>query len=590
MTDYGRGSGSEPWHPEDPLFGDMYEQGYQPPQQQADWQDPYATGPQQQYPPQGGQYPQEQYPQQQGYPPQQPQNPQNPPQYGEQPQQHPYPQQGNYDGWDPGTQQQGGYGQQDPYGGQQPQDPYGGQQPDFYGQNGYPPPQQPQYREQPQQPGQPQHGQPQGQPQQGPQPGQPQQPQPRRQEPAAAPLRTAPAETGEWEPDDQADPREHAFFSGGDEGEDEHDTPASTPGGGGRRAGKAQAKGGKKRRSGCACLVVVLVLGGGLAGAAYFGNSFYQSHFGPAPDYSGQGVGDVQVEIPKGSTITTMGNLLKNAGVVKSVDAFTEAARKNPKGQFIQAGVYVLHKNMSAASAVTMMLDPNSQNAMIIPEGWRATRIYQEIDSKLGQKAGTTAAAVKGVNLGLPSWANGDVEGFLFPAKYSVAKGMKPLDLVKQMVNQAKAEYTHDDLENAANKAGKSPRDIVKIASLIQAEAQESQDFGRVSRVIYNRLGQNMALGFDSTLNYAMGRSTLNTSNKDTQFASPYNTYLHKGLPPGPIDNPGHQAIEAALSPTDGNWLYFVTVKPGDTRFTDSYAVHQKNVADFNAYQREHSG
>jgi len=151
-------------------------------------------------------------------------------------------------------------------------------------------------------------------------------------------------------------------------------------------------------------------------------------------------------------------------------------------------------------------------------------------------------------------------------------------------------EYTQDGVQAAAGKLGKTPREIVNIASLIQAEAQEPEDFGRVSRVIYNRLSQNVALGFDSTINYAKGRSTLDTTTKDTQYQSPYNTYLHKGLPPGPIDNPGHDALEAALNPTPGNWLYFVTVKPGDTRFTASYAEHQKNVADFNKYQKEHGG
>ncbi|WP_327292091.1 endolytic transglycosylase MltG [Streptomyces sp. NBC_01198] len=657
MTDYGRGSGSEPWHPDDPLFGDAYDrgQGYQQPQQQqppppqgGEWQDPYATGQhQQQYPQQGtGQYPQQhqqQYPQQQ-YPAQQPQQG-----TGQYPQQQ-YPQQGGY-GYDPGAQQPydngahgtydtgshstggygndtgshstggygndtgshstggygndtgshstGGYGNQDPYAGQQ--------QPDYYGQGGgyQQQPQQPQqYRQQPVGPGMQQPQQPGGpgmqQPQQGGQPGQPgrpapgqgrlQQPAPgaRPQEPGVRPLRTAPAETGEWDPEGEADPREHAFFSGHDD-DDDDDVPA-TGEAGGRRAGRNQPKGGKKRRSGCACLTVLLVLGGGLSGAVYYGYGVYQDHFGPAPDYSGEGTGSVQVDVPKGATLVIMGNLLKNAGVVKSVDAFTAAARNNPKGQSIQAGVYSLKKNMSAKSAVVMMLDPKSQSAMIIPEGWRATRIYAAIDSKLGLKTGTTAAQVKGVNLGLPAWAKGNLEGFLFPAKYSVGKSMKPVDIVKQMVNQAQAEYTRDGIEAAASKAGRTPLEIVEIASLIQAEAQEADDFGKVSRVIYNRLDQGMKLQFDSTINYAMGRSTLTTSNSDIHYKSPYNTYDNKGLPPGPIDSPGHQAVEAALNPTSGNWLYFVTVKPGDTRFTNNFATHQKNVQDFNDYQKEHGG
>lgn len=571
MTDYGRGSGSDPWHPDDPLFGDSYDrgQGYQQPPphpQGGEWQDPYATGQhQQQYPQQGtGQYPQQQYPMQEHS-------------TGQYPQQ--TPQQGGYGydtgshgTYDTGSHQTGGYsGGQDLYGGQQ--------HPDYYGQGGYQQPQQPQQYSQ--QPGG-------GMPAPGPGIQQPPGAQPGGPAPRQAGTRTmpaVPAEPGEWEADDNSGPREHAFFADRDDDDDDDDLEAGTA-----RSGRNQPKGGKKRRSGCACLTVLLVLVGGVGGAAYYGYGVYQDHFGPAPDYSGQGSGSVQVSIPKGSTLTTMGNLLKNAGVVKSVDAFTAAARKNPKGQTIQAGVYQLNKQMSAASAVTLMLDPKSQNAMIIPEGWRATKIYAEIDTKLGLRAGTTAQQVKGVDLGLPSWAKGNVEGFLFPMKYSVGKGMKPVDVVKQMVDQAEAEYTKDGVEDGAKKAGKTPLEIVEIASLIQAEAQEPDDFGKVSRVIYNRLDQDMLLQFDSTINYAMGRSTLTTSNKDTSYKSPYNTYKYKGLPPGPIDSPGHDAIQAALTPTSGNWLYFVTVSPGDTRFTNDFAVHQKNVQDFNDYQNAHGG
>ncbi|MEU3459093.1 endolytic transglycosylase MltG [Streptomyces sp. NPDC006733] len=575
MTDYGRGQGSEPWHPEDPLFGD---QGYQ---QQDAW-DPYATGQQPQYPYNGQQAPQQQYPQQEQQPqhqqyPHQQQYPQQQGQYGQQEQyqqqgypqqqQQQYPQQGHpqqqghqqqghpqqYNDWDTSGVSSAPYGANpgDPYGGQPPADPYG-QQPDFYGQGGYPPPQQPQHR-------QPEQHQPEQQPQQ--------------------PMRSAPENTGDWEA--ESEPETHAFFADDtDEAEPEEEAPAGR--GGRKRGGKSGKKEGKKRRSGCACLVVLLVLGGGVGGVGYFGYQFYESHFGAAPDFSGEGTGDVQVEIPKGSTLTDMGNILKTAGVVKSVDAFTAAAGKNPKGKSIQAGIFLLHKEMSAASAVTMMTDPSKQSAIIIPEGRRATEIYEAIDKRLGAKAGTTLAASKGADLGLPAWAQGNVEGFLFPAKYSVGKATKPVDLLKAMVKQAEAEYAKDNIEVEARKVNKTPLQIVTIASLIQAEAQQDDEFGKVSRVIYNRLDKDMALGFDSTINYAMGRSTLNTSTKDTKFPSPYNTYLHKGLPPGPIGNPGHQAIDAALHPTAGNWLYFVTVKENDTRFTDSYTEHQKNVQEFN--------
>jgi UPF0755 protein len=552
MTEYGRGHGSEPWYPDDPLFGDPYQPQQHQYQQQSYGHDQGHDQDQGGWDPYGGGQQQPQYPydDQRRYHPQQPQ---------------PQPQ---YDAW----------GNPVPYGdqyGDQYGDPYGGSgQPDYYTQQD------------------------------------PSRAQPPREEPPQEPLRADPEPPADWDPDPapgEAD--DHPFFSDAPSTASDDEDDDSLEGRGARRrngrttAGKGKAakggKGGKKRRSGCACLVVVLVLGGGIGAAGWFGYRFYQSHFGPAPDFSGQGSGEVQVEIPDGSTLTSMGNILKKAGVVKSVDAFTTAAGKNPKGSTIQGGVYILHKQMSAAAAVTMMLNPKAQSVLIIAEGMRDTQIYQAVDAKLGLTAGTTkkVAATQIKKLGLPGWADDNaeikdpLEGFLFPSRYPVAKNTKPVDLLRQMVARATAEYSQYDLAGQAKKFGlKSPLQIVTVASLVQAEAQQNDEFGKVSRVIYNRLDQNMFLGFDSTINYALGRSTLSTTTADTKLQSSYNTYINKGLPPGPIGNPGHQAMQAATSPTEGPWLYFVTVKPGDTRFTDNFAVHQKNVQEFNQYQRKNGG
>lgn len=596
MTEYGRGPGSQSWHPDDPLYGNQqewddgqysgYQNGWAPsPQQdggypgppgQYGYPDGQGTGQHQQYPPQ-------QYvpPHQQQHYEQQPYQQQPYQQYaGQQPQQqYQQPVQQQYGGWE-GTQGGGqvydpSYGAvgTDPYG-MPPVDPYGtGEQPDYYAaQGGYPPPQ-PQHLRQ--RPGHEQQGWHQGQqaPYQDPQHGRG--PEAWRED--------ADPDTG-WDPG--PDQGEHAFFSERDEdgpGFDEDDDPAS----GGRRGTSTRRGSGKPRRSGCACLVVSAVLVGGVGTVGYFGYDFYQSHFAPAPDFSGDGKGEVQVEIPDGATIADMGAALKREGVVKSGGAFVEAVKDNKKAQGIEAGTYTLRKEMSGASAVDMMLDPASQNRLIIAEGRRATEIYANIDKKLGADKGTTEKAAKSGGLGLPKWAEGKPEGFLFPSRYSVGKNTEPKDVLKQMVRRAEAEYTRTGLVEKAKKADKTPREVLTIASLIEAEAQEDHEFGKVSRVIYNRLDEDMHLGFDSTINYAKGRSTLNTSVQDTRYPSPYNTYLHRGLPPGPISNPGHQAIEAALGPTKGNWLYFVTVKPGDTRFTDSKAEHDQNVRDFNNEQNK---
>ena len=122
----------------------------------------------------------------------------------------------------------------------------------------------------------------------------------------------------------------------------------------------------------------------------------------------------------------------------------------------------------------------------------------------------------------------------------------------------------------------------VTVASIVQAEAASKADMGKVARVVFNRLKRGMPLQMDSTINYALNRSTLKTTEADTRLDSPYNSYQRMGLPPTPIANPGEDAMRAAISPPPGDWLYFVTVKAGDTRFTADYAEHQRNVAEFN--------
>lgn len=150
------------------------------------------------------------------------------------------------------------------------------------------------------------------------------------------------------------------------------------------------------------------------------------------------------------------------------------------------------------------------------------------------------------------------------------------------MVGTANKRFTGAPVAAGAQRNALNVYQAVTIASIVQAEAAAKEDMGKVARVVFNRLERGMPLQMDSTINYALGRSTLDTATKDTRIDSPYNSYQRMGLPPTPIDNPGDVAMTAAINPTPGDWLYFVTVKPGDTRFTADYAEHQRNVAEFN--------
>ncbi|WP_338693959.1 endolytic transglycosylase MltG [Streptomyces sp. Q6] len=243
-----------------------------------------------------------------------------------------------------------------------------------------------------------------------------------------------------------------------------------------------------------------------------------------------------------------------------------------------------------AATAVAVPLalaggDEGRPTALTIPEGWRSGQIYAAVDKALELPAGSTKKAVPKAGLKLPSDAGGNPEGYLFPATYPLTDKSTPQSVLAYMVNTANKKYGGPNTTAGADHDAMNLYQTVTIASIVEAEADNAQDMAKVARVILNRLDHGMPLQMDSTINYALGRSTLATSDKDTKLQSPYNTYARMGLPPSPIGNPGEQALKAAISPAQGDWLYFVTVKPGDTRFTADFDEQQRNVAEFNKNQ-----
>jgi UPF0755 protein len=225
--------------------------------------------------------------------------------------------------------------------------------------------------------------------------------------------------------------------------------------------------------------------------------------------------------------------------------------------------------------------------SLVIPEGWRANQVYEAVDKALALPAGTTRKSLAKTDLKLPNDAEGNPEGYLFPATYPLDEKTTPEQLLRAMAETAHKKFNRAPIAAGAERNAMNVYQAVTIASIVQAEAATKQDMGKVARVIFNRLERGMPLQMDSTINYALGRSTLRTSAKDTRLDSPYNSYQRMGLPPTPIDNPGEEAMRAAINPTPGNWLYFVTVKPGDTRFTADYAEHLRNVAEFNRNQKK---
>jgi UPF0755 protein len=334
-------------------------------------------------------------------------------------------------------------------------------------------------------------------------------------------------------------------------------------------------------------LVALLVLG--LLGYAVYATGYHKlkEMLAPPPDYSGSGSGSVVVHVKSGELASDIAATLLAKHVVKSTGAFEDAAKSNPKSQLIQAGFYQLKHKMSAKSALAVLVDPANllQHSLTIPEGWTVKQIVAQLAKKTHFSARQYDVLLQHPSkIGLPGYAHGKPEGYLYPATYEIPPNATPRSVLSMMVDRFAQASTQLNLNMKANKLGYSPHDVMTVASLVQAEARFGKDFSKVARVIYNRLHKHMELQFDSTVHYAVGKTgKVGTSASDRAVDSPYNTYKVKGLPPTPIDAPGDKAIRAALNPTPGHWLYFVTTNPdtGVTKFATTYQQHLKYVAQF---------
>ncbi|MDQ2849446.1 MAG: endolytic transglycosylase MltG [Actinomycetota bacterium] len=342
---------------------------------------------------------------------------------------------------------------------------------------------------------------------------------------------------------------------------------------------------------GCLAMVIgVVVIGAALIFAiGALGSSWLPSFSSNAAggDYQGPGTGTVTIVIQPGDSGAAIGQTLQQAGVVKSASTFTDLAAGSAGFAALQPGSYRMRSQMSSAGALALLLQPGTKLAGVtIPEGLWATEIYARL-SKATKVPLADYAKVSAASLGLPVAAGGKVEGYLFPSTYNFPKGASAQVQLKTMVTQFKKQTA------ALNIAADRLAMVTTVASLVQAEASRTQDEGKVARVIDNRLAAKMPLQFDSTVNYVLkSRGTVTTSGKARESASPYNTYKRPGLPPGPIDNPGVAALKAALNPTPGSWIYFVTVDlaTGQTVFSPTAAQHQAAVKQFQTWCGAHPG
>jgi UPF0755 protein len=363
----------------------------------------------------------------------------------------------------------------------------------------------------------------------------------------------------------------------GDDGDDGYQADYETGRGHGRRAAPQDGRGGRRPRRRfrwIAPLAALLVIVVPLAVGGFYAYSFYMSKYHPA-DYSGEGTGSVVVQVVSGENATDLGPQLVKLGVVASARAFVLAAEHSTSSAGLLPGFYGLHKHMQASLAYALLVNPKNmvQVTVTIPEGWRESQTVGFLGAKSGIPASAYRAALRNpAALGLPSYAHGNAEGYLFPATYEVQPHETALSVLKGMVQSFNAEAAQVNLPTAARQVRLTEGQVITMASLVQAEGGRLSDYQKIARVIYNRLAQGIPLQLDSTVLYGLNTFGIIASDQQLNSPSPYNTYKHKGLPPGPIDSPGNAAIQAVLHPATGNWLYFVTVNPktGETLFTSS--------------------
>ena len=307
--------------------------------------------------------------------------------------------------------------------------------------------------------------------------------------------------------------------------------------------------------------------------------AFLLTRLGPsaAPDFPTNttlsGAAEVVIDIPAGSAGSAIAKLLFDNGVVKSSEAFFRVAVGDKRSEKIAPGNHRLTKEISAQQALEQLLDPERiPNLVRVYEGNWKSEIAKAL-VKYGFSASEVSSGLAKAEL--PQGFR-EIEGLLFPAQYSFPEGTTALEAVQAMVDRFTQEPAAKELLSGTQRFNSS--ELLTIASIIQAEG-ETKDFAKVSRVIYNRLSIGMPLQMDSTVHFVQKlRGQIFLSSRSTLINSPYNTYKKYGLPPGPICSPGADAITAALEPAAGDWLYFITVAPGDTRFT-------KSIDEFNSWK-----
>lgn len=329
-------------------------------------------------------------------------------------------------------------------------------------------------------------------------------------------------------------------------------------------------------------VVLAVLLGGlGIAGAYLWGE--YGARISLAlgwttNDYEGEGHGETIVVITEGEIGEDIAASLAEADVVKTSDAFYELLlEQDPAVEFLP-GSYRVKLQMSSQAALAALQDPENRMAFtaMIPEGKTVDQTIELLSAGADIPLEELQEAVQDpAAYGLPDDAE-SLEGWLFPATYEFEDDTTGVEAITRLVDEQKAVLDEFGVAEADRER------VLNIAAMIQREGGRVEDFGKVSRVIQNRLDQGMKLQMDSTAQYGMGQhedGSVWSTDEALTDDNPWNTYVHEGLPAGPIANPGRDAISAALNPEAGDWLYFVAINLDTRESAFSVTVEEHDAA-----------
>jgi UPF0755 protein len=294
----------------------------------------------------------------------------------------------------------------------------------------------------------------------------------------------------------------------------------------------------------------------------------------------------ISFEIKPGESLSQTAKNLEELGLVGDDRFFLKYAKSTDADKKIKAGVYALNTSMSAKDILdTFISGSRSESWITIPEGWRIDQIASylkdqgliEDEKDFEDRAKVKNFASTPFLSGLPGGTS--LEGYLFPDTYKVFSDSTPDDIIQVMLDNFGNKVTNE-MMSKANKMGFTLHQFITLTSIIEKESAHSEDIRKISSVYHNRLEQNMLFQSDATITYITKRPDARPTFDETRVDSPYNTYVHIGLPPGPVGNPGVEAMEATLNPEDTDYLFFVS-KGNRAYFAKTYEGHLDNISKY---------